>query len=84
MDVIVHHSDVLLKHKEDLMNEYETVYLVCYITNKNCYTYKEARTLINWCKSKHMKGYQKFPIREYFCDYCNKYHVTSKKLGFYS
>lgn len=64
------------------MNELEIINEICSRTLKYCYSYKEARTLINKCKRKHLVGHKKRPEREYFCDYCRKYHVTSHKYSF--
>ena len=65
------------------MKELEIINGICTYSLKLCYSYKEARTLINKCKSKHFVGHKKRPEREYFCGYCNKYHVTSHKLFIY-
>lgn len=38
---------------------------------------KEAQTALNFAK--HQKEKHKIPIRLYFCDKCNYYHLTSQE-----
>lgn len=53
-------------------------YQRCHVTGKRCYTFAEARAFINDSKtSKCFRG-NKMPKREYKCQFCNQYHVTSQ------
>lgn len=49
----------------------------CKFCGKICYTKKEAQTALNY--TKHTKEKHKMPIRMYFCDKCNSYHLTSQE-----
>lgn len=45
---------------------------------KRCYTYREARELINYAaKRAHHGRYNRIPKREYKCEECGMYHLTS-------
>lgn len=52
----------------------------CHVTGKRCYTYAEARAFIN--DSRNAKSFRgsKMPKREYKCQFCSMYHVTSQSL----
>lgn len=68
--------------KEDVrksgeMGEQDT-FETCNVTGKRCLTYAQARTHLNLYKSHHVKMHgKKIPKREYRCEFCGCYHLTS-------
>jgi hypothetical protein len=47
---------------------------------KRCYTYRQAREIINYAPKKARHGhYKSIPKREYWCPVCKAYHVTHFK-----
>ena len=47
---------------------------------KRCYTYRQAREIINYAPKKARHGhYKSIPKREYWCPVCKAYHVTHHK-----
>ena len=50
---------------------------LCPVTNKTCYSQKEASETIT--KIKHSRNHnrkQKIPKRSYLCQFCGKWHLT--------
>lgn len=50
---------------------------ICEFANKRCYSKKDAQTTLNYAKTSKEK--HKKPIRMYYCDFCNSYHLTSQE-----
>ena len=47
---------------------------------KRCYTFRQAREIINYAPKKARHGhYKSIPKREYWCPVCKAYHVTHFK-----
>ncbi len=47
---------------------------------KRCYTYRQAREIINYAPRQARRGkYKEIPKREYWCPVCKAYHVTHYK-----
>ncbi len=51
-------------------------YEYCERTGKRCYTAKEANEAINHKRRKRIG--KKIPKRKYICEFCGRYHLTSK------
>jgi hypothetical protein len=45
--------------------------------HKEKYSYRRAREIINDTAKHHSQGKKKIPRREYFCEECQAWHVTS-------
>lgn len=58
------------------MKQYKKDVLYCYKTLKVKFTKKEAKTSLNANKNKRGKD---GASRIYLCEYCKKYHLTSKE-----
>lgn len=65
------------KYKKGFENAIKKNKTYCKFCGKICYTKKEAQTALNY--TKHTKEKHKMPIRMYFCDKCNSYHLTSQE-----
>lgn len=50
----------------------------CPVCGKICYSKKEAMTAINFVKRKGHE-HHKTPIRYYYCEDCNFWHLTSQE-----
>lgn len=50
---------------------------ICPACGKICYDKKSAQTAINYAR--HKNEHHKIPIRCYYCEDCNYWHLTSQK-----
>lgn len=65
------------KYKKGFENSYREKKKYCDFCGKVCFSKKEAQTTLNY--TKHTKEKHKLPIRMYYCDKCNSYHLTSQE-----
>ncbi len=66
------------------MKDAEGEYIRCRVTGKVCYTQKEAAGVIAVSRGGHRSRHyynrgNHIPKRMYFCRYCQRYHLTSRK-----
>lgn len=65
------------KYKHLESNSFRKQNKICSFEDKICYTKKEAQTALNYTKYTNR---DKVPIRYYYCNKCNMYHLTSQEL----
>lgn len=65
------------KYKKGFENSFKEDKKYCKFCGKICYSKKDAQTALNYVK--HTKEKHKLPIRAYYCDKCNSYHLTSQE-----
>lgn len=65
------------KHSRDSYGLKEEDKKLCPVCGKVCYDKKSAMTAVNYAK--HKNEHHKIPIRAYYCEDCNYWHLTSQE-----